>query len=51
MAVVGDSIVDMKMAKAAGSIAIGVVTFDGSREILLQEADILIESLFDIKIG
>jgi phosphoglycolate phosphatase len=51
IAVIGDSIVDIQMAKAAGSIAIGIVTHEGSREILSQEADIVIESLYDIEIG
>ncbi|WP_281890128.1 HAD family hydrolase [Paenibacillus sp. YYML68] len=48
-AVVGDSIVDMRMAKAAGSIAIGVVTHEGSREMLEKECDYLIESLVEIE--
>jgi phosphoglycolate phosphatase len=51
MAVIGDSIVDIKMAKAAGSIAIGILTHEGSRKILSQEADIVIDSLCDIELG
>lgn len=50
LAVVGDSIVDLKMAKAAGSIAVGLVTHEGSRESLGEWADILIESMMDIRV-
>jgi len=51
MAVVGDSLVDLSMAKAAGSLAVGIVTYEGSSEVLAPEADILIRSLKDIRIG
>ncbi|WP_248930287.1 HAD family hydrolase [Paenibacillus hamazuiensis] len=47
--VVGDSIVDMRMAKEAGSIAVGLVTHAGSEEILGKEADFLIHSLTEIE--
>ncbi|MFD0714266.1 HAD family hydrolase [Paenibacillus sp. GCM10027626] len=50
MIVVGDSIVDMRMAKEAGSIAVGLITHAGSEEILSKEADYLIRSLTDIEI-
>lgn len=50
IAVIGDSTLDMKMAKSAGSIAIGLVTYNGSKEILSREADFLIESFNDIKL-
>ncbi|MEB3103560.1 HAD family hydrolase [Ferviditalea candida] len=49
--VVGDSIVDMKMAKAAGSIAVGLVTYDGSEQLLAQDADYLIRAITDIAVG
>ncbi|UUZ97421.1 HAD family hydrolase [Paenibacillus sp. P25] len=49
MIVVGDSIVDMRMAKQAGSIAVGLVTHAGSEEILGKEADYLIHSLTEIE--
>lgn len=51
LVVVGDSVVDMKMAKAAGSIAVGIVTYDGSREALSEDADFLIDSLLEIRTG
>lgn len=50
LAVVGDSIVDIEMAKAAGSIAIGLITHEGSRETLKDKADILIDSITDIHV-
>jgi phosphoglycolate phosphatase len=50
MVVVGDSVVDMQMAKKAGAIAVGLVTHEGSRQWLSQDADILIESLREIEI-
>ncbi|WP_282940846.1 HAD family hydrolase [Paenibacillus sp. RC67] len=50
MVVVGDSIVDMRMAKDAGSIAVGLVTHEGSEDILREEADYLIRSLTEIEI-
>ncbi|WP_238590834.1 HAD family hydrolase [Paenibacillus beijingensis] len=50
MAVVGDSIVDMRMAKAAGSLAVGIITYEGSEEVLAPEADVLIRSLNEIRI-
>ncbi|PYI51295.1 HAD family hydrolase [Paenibacillus flagellatus] len=51
MAVVGDSLVDLSMAKAAGSLAVGIVTYEGSAEELAPEADVLIRSLRDIRVG
>jgi phosphoglycolate phosphatase len=51
MVVVGDSVVDMQMAKKAGAIAVGLVTHEGSRQWLSQDADILIESLREIEIA
>lgn len=51
LAVVGDSTMDLKMAKSIGSVAIGLVTYEGSREVLCKEADFLIKSLYDIKIS
>ncbi|SDC26344.1 phosphoglycolate phosphatase [Paenibacillus sp. UNCCL117] len=51
MAVVGDSLVDLSMAKAAGSLAVGIITYEGSSEVLAPEADILIRSLTDIRVG
>jgi len=50
MVVVGDSIVDMRMAKEAGSIAVGLITYEGSDEILKEEADFLIRSLTEIEV-
>jgi phosphoglycolate phosphatase len=49
--VVGDSVVDMLMAKEAGSIAVGLVTYEGSEAVLSQYADILIHSITDIRIS
>ncbi|WP_019536004.1 HAD family hydrolase [Paenibacillus ginsengihumi] len=51
IAVVGDSLVDLRMAKAAGSLAVGIVTYEGSAEALAPEADILIRSLGEIRVG
>ncbi|MCC2684739.1 MAG: hypothetical protein K0R75_1638 [Paenibacillaceae bacterium] len=50
MVVVGDSVVDMQMAKKAGAVAVGLVTHEGSRQALSQDADFLIESLREIKV-
>lgn len=50
MVVVGDSIVDIRMAKDAGSIAVGLVTHEGSDDILREEADYLIHSLTEIEV-
>lgn len=50
LAIVGDSIVDMKMARAAGCLAVGLVTHPGSEELLASEADILIKSIEDIRL-
>jgi phosphoglycolate phosphatase len=49
--VVGDSVVDMIMAKEAGSIAVGLVTYEGSEAVLSQYADIIIHSITDIGIS
>jgi phosphoglycolate phosphatase len=49
-AVVGDSPVDMQMAKAARSLAVGLVTYHGSEKALEKDADILIHSIRDIQI-
>lgn len=51
IAVVGDSLVDLRMAKAAGSLAVGIITYEGSAEALAPEADILIRSLREIHVG
>ncbi|WP_159888483.1 HAD family hydrolase [Paenibacillus puerhi] len=50
MAVVGDSLVDLSMAKAAGSLAVGIITYEGSSEVLAPEADVLIRSLTEIRV-
>ncbi|WP_010267959.1 HAD family hydrolase [Paenibacillus senegalensis] len=50
MAVIGDSVVDMKMAKQAGSLAVGIITYEGSEEVLAPEADVLITSINQIRI-
>ncbi|WP_372634103.1 HAD family hydrolase [Cohnella sp.] len=50
LAVVGDSVVDMRMARSAGSLAIGIVTYEGSAEVLAGEADALIHSLTEIRV-
>jgi len=50
IAVIGDSIVDMRMAKAAGCLAVGIITYEGSAEVLAPEADLLIHSIRDIKV-
>jgi phosphoglycolate phosphatase len=49
MLVVGDSVVDMQMARKAGAVAIGLITYEASRQALSQDADILIESLCEIE--
>jgi len=50
LAVVGDSVVDLQMAKAAGSYAIGFITYEGSEQALTPYADALITSITDIKL-
>ncbi|MEW5814657.1 MAG: HAD family hydrolase [Spirochaetota bacterium] len=50
-AVVGDTVVDMLMAKNAGAgFRIGVLSGAGSRESLAPHADVLIESIEEIRI-
>lgn len=51
MAVIGDSVVDMRMARQAGSLAVGIVTYEGSEEVLAPEADVLIRSIKEIRIS
>lgn len=48
LAVVGDSVVDMRMARQAGSLAVGIITYEGSEAELAPEADMLIRSIEEI---
>ena len=47
---VGDTVSDLKMAKAAGAMAIAITGGGGSREELEQQADVVIDSLEEISV-
>ena len=47
---VGDTVSDLKMAKAAGAMAVAVTGGAGSREELEQQADVVIDSLEEISV-
>jgi len=47
---VGDTVSDLKMAKAAGAMAIAITGGAGSREDLEQQADVVIDSLEEISV-
>jgi phosphoglycolate phosphatase len=47
---VGDTVSDLKMAKAAGAMAVGITGGAGSREELEQQADVVIDSLEEISV-
>jgi phosphoglycolate phosphatase-like HAD superfamily hydrolase len=47
-AVVGDAVVDMRMAKAAGALAVGVLSGVGGRADLEAEADAIVASIADL---
>ena len=48
---VGDSYVDVKMAKVAGSIGIGVTPFEDMRKKMIPYATEIVESLEEIEIN
>lgn len=51
-AVVGDSLIDLDMARAAGAgLRVGVLTGIGSLETLLPSADLVLSSVADIRVG
>ena len=51
-AVVGDSMTDLRMARAAGAgLVVGVLTGVGSRETLSSSADLILDSIGEIRIG
>ncbi len=45
---VGDTVSDLKMAKAAGAVAVAITGGAGGRPELEQQADIMIDSLEEI---
>jgi HAD superfamily hydrolase (TIGR01549 family) len=47
---VGDTVSDLKMAKAAGAMAVAVTGGAGSRDELEQQADVVIDSLEEISV-
>ena len=47
---VGDTVSDLKMAKAAGAMAVAVTGGAGSRDELEQQADVVIDSLAEISV-
>ncbi|MDE0198830.1 MAG: HAD family hydrolase [Caldilineaceae bacterium] len=50
--VVGDSATDLQMARAAGAgLAVGVLTGVGSRETLCPMADVVLDSIAEIRVG
>ncbi len=50
VAVVGDSPHDLDMARAAGAgLAVGVLTGVSPRELLLQHADLVLDSIADLE--
>jgi HAD superfamily hydrolase (TIGR01549 family) len=48
---VGDTVSDLKMAKAAGAMAVAVTGGAGNREELEQQADVVIDSLEEIRMA
>ncbi|AIQ14425.1 HAD family hydrolase [Paenibacillus durus] len=50
LAIVGDSVADVQMAKAAGSVGIGLITYEGSEKDLSPYTDFLIHSLSEIQV-
>lgn len=48
IAVVGDTLADMRAAHAAGAVAIGVLTGPASSEDLALEADLILDSVHDL---
>lgn len=49
VAVVGDSVVDLEMARAAGALAVGAPEYIADRVFLSPLADVLIDALCDIR--
>ena len=47
---VGDTVSDLLMAKAAGAVAVAITGGAGSREELEQQADVVIDSLEEISV-
>lgn len=48
---IGDTVVDVKMAKTAGSIAVGIATHEHAVEELMPYADFIIRSYADIQVA